>query len=150
MTPSEVRERIRQEHERIRAHVHEVDQLAERALQGRADMEATLRDKCTALQRELAAHLDLEDAILAPALRDTPGFGAIRAEQLLAHHVQQRGELAEALHGLNDPGTPLQELAVRIRKLASDLLTDMEHEDRDLLSDALLRDDPINIDEFGG
>src|SRR5262245_64583031 len=89
MDPSQVRERILHEHRVIR------DQLLE--LETELDslaVDATKLDSLIETARkllvELSAHTELEDAILAPALREVDAWGPVRATMLLDHHSEQR------------------------------------------------------------
>lgn len=148
--PSEIRKRILEEHEQLRALIRQVDAAASKVLEGgNADAPTTLRQLCGAMHVALSAHLDLEDAVLAPALRETDAFGPDRADELLRQHAEQREILAEALAVAKSVTMDPAELARHTKKLIKSLMEDMAHEDRDLLNPHLLRDDPILI-EFGG
>lgn len=149
LAPSEVRQRILDEHREIREHLRGIDQLARQVMSGDASR-VRLARKMRELHAFLMHHLDLEDAILAPALRDTDAFGPVRAEQLVIHHHEQRGMFAAVIGLADDPDSDAQTLARTILQLAEALRADMAHEDRDLLSPELLRDDPLNVDIFTG
>ncbi|MFW6052212.1 MAG: hemerythrin domain-containing protein [Myxococcota bacterium] len=150
--PSEIRARIRQEHEALRGLLGQVDEAARAVLEEGVDRRAatTLRQLCSALHVALSAHLDLEDAVLAPALRETDAFGPDRADELLHHHAEQRQILAAALEEAKSPRMDPAQLARHARGLVRYLMEDMATEDRDLLNPNLLRDDPILVDEFTG
>lgn len=104
-----------------------------------------LRELWSALHVALSAHLDLEDVILAPALRETDAYGPDRADELLVHHAEQREMLARALERAKDPQTTAVDLARDSQRLVEYLMHDMAQEDRDLLNPNLLRDDIINV-----
>ena len=145
LAPSEVRRRILEEHGKLRRLLIDLDALADAVLQGNSGLGARLRDKSTEIYELLRDHIDLEDRILAPALRETPGFGELREQRLLEHHAEQRKQFEDALAELRvGPPSP-QGLARRIRELVADIRLDMAHEDKDLLNPDLLRDDPINV-----
>ncbi|MFW5875116.1 MAG: hemerythrin domain-containing protein [Myxococcota bacterium] len=149
--PSEIRRRIREEHDGLRELLAGLDEAARQVLDhGDDGSAATLRQLCGALHVALAAHLDLEDAVLAPALRDTDAFGPDRADELLAHHADQRKMLASALAEAKDETVSAEVVARHTRKLIGHLMADMAQEDRDLLNPNLLRDDPTTVDEFTG
>ena len=149
LAPSEVRQRILAEHHHIRMRCHGIDELAQQVLAGDASR-VRLARKMHELYDFLMHHLDLEDAILAPALRDTDAFGPVRAEQLVTHHQEQRAMFDAILRLTDEPETDAGTLARTILELTQALFADMAHEDRDLLDPELLRDDPLNVDIFTG
>jgi iron-sulfur cluster repair protein YtfE (RIC family) len=141
-----VRQRILREHESLRKLLEDLHRAAS-ALEGGGS--AALRraiGACERLYAELRDHLDLEDQILAPALREADAWGEVRAGRLLQHHVEQRREL-QALQSEPPPADP-QSLKQRIESIVSDLRSDMAYEERELL--ATLRDDVLGIDVEDG
>jgi hypothetical protein len=145
MKPSEVRDRIASEHVAMRARLDALDETLRELRQGEASWQAAVV-QCQALHDALLAHLELEDAVLVPALRDIDAWGPVRADTLVRHHRMQREELRFVLkYEANSQGDTLA-LAARIAHLLDDLRTDMAHEDREILSRDLLRDDVIAID----
>jgi iron-sulfur cluster repair protein YtfE (RIC family) len=150
LTPSQVRKRILQEHEELRGVLISVEATAKRVLGGDREAVQMLRHLCRALHVALSAHLDLEDAVLAPALRDTDAFGPDRADELLEHHAQQRQILHEVLS--QNPADPAgaRRMAEAVLELVAVLRADMDHEDKHLLDPRLLKDDPIVVDGFTG
>jgi iron-sulfur cluster repair protein YtfE (RIC family) len=101
-----------------------------------------------ALYRDLRDHLDFEDALLAPALREADAWGGIRADQLERHHREQRQALRELSE--RSRSEPPVALVQTVTSLIADLRADMTHEERDLLSCDLLRDDLVALDASGG
>ena len=100
------------------------------------------------LYRALRDHIDFEDHLLAPALREIDAWGPVRADELLEHHARQRLEIAVlAERSGAESATGLARL---IASLVSDLRADMTHEDCDMLSADLLRDDVVLIDAEAG
>lgn len=95
----------------------------------------------------LAAHLEHEDAVLAPVLRTIDAWGPERARRLRDDHVAQRAQLAQLRRELAT--TPEAALASTVRAFVDALVADMESEERDVLDAALLRDDCVTV-EFGG
>jgi hypothetical protein len=147
--PSQVRLAIANEHEELRRVLRDVDALAVLVMDGNRGAYEMLRLRAGQLYYALCKHTDLEDEILAPALRETPGFGEIREAQLLEHHREQRDELHSALAELSSEDEDPAELATRIRDLLARIRIDMAHEDRDLLNDKLLKDDLIDVSFIG-
>lgn len=101
------------------------------------------------LRREFNAHLDLEDRLLVPALRDGDAWGEIRAQQVAAKHGELRQELqALPLH----ESCPLDPCALAARLIAviEALRADMAREEHGVLTPELLRDDVLGIDVEDG
>lgn len=149
LRPSQVRARILEEHDELRRLLIDLDALADSVLRGQNGLGARLRDKATEIYEVLRDHIDLEDRILAPALRETPGFGELREQRLLEHHAEQRKRFEAAIAELRIGPPPPESLARRIRELVADVRVDMAHEDKDLLNPELLKDDPINVSFTG-
>lgn len=149
LSPSEVRERIAKEHAHLRHTIREVESMASLVLDGDLGALEMLRLRSGQLYDMLCAHIELEDRILAPALRETPGFGEVRETQLLSHHAAQREDLRRALDELSHEDLIPEELAKHVQSLLTVIRVDMKHEDRDLLNDNLLKDDPIDV-SFSG
>ncbi len=152
LRPSEVRKRVLTEHTALRAMLDDVEALAHTLAQGDASVGSTLVVRARELQRTLGRHLDHEDVLLIPILRETDAFGPVRAERLTAEHERQRNEMIAMLSRLltseeNAPGTPLAEALLAF---AAELRTDMDQEEKALLSPELFRDDPIRTNVFSG
>lgn len=149
LAPSQVRERIISEHERLLGLLEQVDVVARQALGGDTTVEARLRQWAKDLYGFLQAHLHLENEILVPALADTPGFGKERAEALRAEHREQSTVFERVLGRLARKAGP-KELATELQELARSLRDDIEREQQEFLSADLLRDDVMPTDTFGG
>lgn len=149
MRPSHVRARIAKEHVALRKELDALEALATRLEAGDPAAVPEAHQRCTAFYDHLRDHIDLEDAILAPALREADAWGDERADALIKHHREQR-EALNLLGGSAPPPLPPAELAVQLRALIADIRIDMKHEDDALLDPSLLRDDVISIDGFGG
>ncbi len=106
-----------------------------------------LRAGARGLYERLQRHIDLEDRILAPALRETPGFGELREEQLVSHHDEQRKDIEAHLAALPEIKGPA--LAAQIVEFITEARAEIEHEDEDFLQPELLKDDLIQV-EFAG
>jgi len=150
LRPSDVRTRILAEHHVLRELFANIEELALRVLADEpdADAEGCLRERCRELYQTLLRHIELENAILAPALRETNAFGPIREQTLLAEHERQRGALFAALSASEARSD--EELARSVRMLVGELLADMAHEEQALLHPDLLKDDPIAVDAATG
>ena len=149
MDPSEVRRRILDDHRALRDKLGEIEELAG-VVARYAEAVRGLQSGSAELLETLQGHLDLEDAILAPALRESDSWGDQRADLLLAHHREQRGELGAALDDVREQKITPAELARRMMDLAAELRRDMAHEEEDYLDENLLRDDIIAINLESG
>ncbi len=147
--PSVVRERVRREHARLRSALADADSLAGALAAGRSGAVDALRQRVRDLRDALFAQIDLEDRILAPALRETPGFGEAREQQLLAHHAVQRDRVRAALDVLGRWEPSPSEIGRRVQTLIADICLDMADEEDVLLNANLLKDDPIDVSFTG-
>jgi hypothetical protein len=143
MNPSHVRVRILEDHEAIRQQLSELEAATDALLGDKASM-MHVGELTQSLLVVLARHTELEDEILAPALKDIDAWGAVRADQLLAHHQTQRADIRE-VSKLFDLQLVACDVARVVHALVQDLRADMEHEERDLLNADLLRDDLVAV-----
>jgi len=153
MKPSEVRRTILEDHATLRARFADLQDLLA-ALRRDGDPASAadarreqVRELAAALRQRFLRHLELEEGTLVPALRRTDSWGDERARRVLAEHADQRRRLDELLEHMGDPACSDAALAVELETLVEDLLTDMEHEERSVLSERLLRDDVITLGE---
>jgi hypothetical protein len=93
---------------------------------------------------DMRVHLAAEEELLGPVLERLDSWGPVRLDLLRSEHAHQRAVL-NSLHA--DRKLEPRDLAHRARSLVADVLIDMDAEERDLLSEGLLRDDPIVIDQ---
>lgn len=142
--PSLVRARILQNHGALHAKLEILQRLAIEADGGSGAAAERAGELTRALFDELADHLDIEEQLLMPMLREIDAWGELRADELVKHHETQWTELKE-LRARADQSSVLAmaaELAVLISALRRDLLD----EDREVLAPDVLRDDVIGID----
>jgi hypothetical protein len=142
-----VRARILAEHAVLRTLYETIEVHARAVLDGDPE-DGPLRERSRELCGTLLRHIELEDAVLAPALRDTDAFGPLRAKQLLAEHDRQRSGLTATLLAIES--CHHCELAGDMLALIDELRTDMAYEEETLLHPDLLRDDPIVADTEAG
>jgi iron-sulfur cluster repair protein YtfE (RIC family) len=147
--PSEVRALILAQHDALRVLYAEVDELLSSVLAGDAAVERALRERCRVLYQTLLQHMATEDAYLAPALRQTDGFGPLRAHDLLDEHDRQRRLLRHALSSIDERSSG-ETLLQSIPPLLVSLRADMAHEEHALLNPDLLKDDAIEVDTMTG
>src|SRR5262245_30025003 len=135
MDPSQVRKRILHEHRVIRDQLLEL----ETELDKLAVDEQRLNSVILIARRllvDLSAHTELEDAILAPALRELDAWGPVRAEMLLDHHSEQRQQFQELLAAY-DKATDFDAIARMTFELAAEVRADMLREESSLLNENL-------------
>lgn len=143
MKPSHVRIRIMKDHEALRQLLIELEDAvaAMCADESRTSSVGTL---ARAVLGTLTRHTELEDAILAPALIEMDAWGQVRADQLLTHHLSQRAQIRELTQFYEMNMVPA-EVARMSQELIRDLRADMDHEERDILSVDLLRDNVVSV-----
>jgi hypothetical protein len=146
MQPSEIRRRILDDHETLRAMLASVERIAGEVLGGDAEQKGPLRFEGETLLGRLAEHMAWEDRYLRPALLETAGFGEVRAERLDRDHREQRELLSYALASLADASRPARLVARNLLDLVALLRDDMADEERFLVSEKVLRDDVVNVD----
>jgi len=148
--PSQVRLRILEDHARLRSLFAELDDVARRVLEGESELAFRLRVLAEALRECFLSHLDLEDAVLVPAVRRADAGGPERAERVAREHREQRHLFQHLLGELSDPERPVEKLASDLRSLVQELYRDMSQEEESILDEDLLRDDVVGIDVEAG
>jgi len=134
------------QHARLRALIAELRGVARSALSSGEEalgaIAPALLAAVSAFGAELSAHLAAEEELLGPVLEHADDCGPLRLAMLRVEHAHQRAVLA-ALRADREPPLPTRELARRALKLTTDVLDDMEAEDRELLAETVLRDPPL-------
>ncbi len=147
--PEAVRRRILREHERIRSVLDHMEALAGRVACGDRASASTLRRWTRELAVAVREHLDLEEEILVPAIREVDGFGDARADALLDEHDAQGALLGRVVDDLCG-ATNDSALAVGVMELIRALRDDIVSEEREFLGALLLDDTVVAADAFGG
>lgn len=148
-TPSAVRKRVLASHGRLRKRMHSMIHRCDDLRAGDAGAVDSLRDEAQVLLDELLEHHELEERELAPVLRETPGFGEVRVEELVAHHREQRHDVILLVQQLEGDKVDLNALADRVSRLLDEIRRDLVFEDRELLGSDVLKDDPIDVSLSG-
>ena len=151
LPPSQVCELMRSEHNNIRILLDRTDDQAREVLMTNGNTQQddvdrdvhALRDAARQLYNALSAHIEFENRILAPALKQTDAWGPLRADGLLSCHAEQKRALEGALMELDDLAQPPKALAAHVELLIQGIREDLENEENTLLCPELLRDDPI-------
>lgn len=146
MQPSEVRERVLHDHQKLRARVERLERLARAVIEGDQGRVEELRDCADLLLARLAEHMRWEDLYLAPALEEADAWGPERAMVLAEDHREQRVVLQGLIERLTDPEEPAPDLAEILLEWVERLHRDMEDEEACFLDPRILRDDVVAID----
>ncbi len=144
-SPAAVRRLILADHAKLR---RAVDELEARHRAAPVEGSEVLRAAFSALLGNLEQHIERENRMLAPALRESDAWGPVRAEAFARHHEAQHREL-EAMHAIATDGDA-RTLADRVRRFINELRVEMDQEERDLLDPDVLRNDVVAIDPEAG
>ena len=143
-TNEERRQYLRGQHAHLRQTIAAAQEAARSALVAASPRAGELQAAVIALKNELLGHLADEERLLEPVLGDIDAWGPVRVGLLRAEHAHQRAVLAVLTGPTAWPAPKL--VAGRTLSLCEDLLVDMEFEERELLTENLLRDDCILLD----
>jgi len=146
MTPSEIRAALLEQHAQIRALMEQIRHVAERARRGEPVGEE-LRTGVARLAAAFIEHNAREEELLRPIIPTIDAWGPARAEIMDEVHVREHEVLREAILGI--PHTPREFAGAGVEDLFERVLEHMDREERTLLSDDVLRDDPVVVG-FGG
>ena len=148
LSPSDVRARVLAEHGMLRERLVELQSLA-RAVTIELTLVGALRTCLRKLIMEFSMHLESEDELLFPLIETIDAWGHERASRLREEHAVQRAFLVCIFERVNAPQPPI-ELALDADALVLRIFRDMKEEESELLTDELLRDDVVAIDQFCG
>lgn len=143
-----VRARILRDHGALRAKLEQLQHFALEAKGGNSGAAERAVELTRSLFEELADHLDIDEQVLVPMLREADAWGELRADELVRHHETQWQELKE-LRARADSSSVLA-LAAELAALVTALRSDMLAEDREVLAADVLRDDVLGIDVEDG
>ena len=149
MDPSEVRQRVLDDHAALRARIDKVEGLARSARSRRGGLDE-LRAEGERLLDRLGRHMRWEELHLRPALLDSDAWGRERVALLEADHAEQREILSRALCQLRRRSRPASAVAEHLLGLVAMLREDMRREEELLLDPRVLRDDVVGIDVEAG
>jgi len=148
LMPSEVRRKVLSQHREIEQMLSELEAGVAQLGEGSVDAEQVKR-AAYALRGILELHMNFEEAYMVPAINEADGFGPERVRHLHADHADQRKELDLLVDRIREASSP-DDLVSGVTKLANMLRTDIEEEEREYVTDKLLRDSIIPTDTFGG
>ena len=148
LMPSEVRRKVLSQHREIEQMLSELETGVAQLGEGSVDAQQVKR-AAYALRGILELHMNFEETYMVPAINDADGFGPERVRHLHSEHAEQRKELDRLVDAIREASSP-DDLAAGVAKLAEMLRIDIEEEEREYVTDKLLRDDIIPTDTFGG
>ena len=131
-TPDEIRARIRSEHAQISALLARVEALSERVGDDDTKSVIALREELQALGVVLLAHLHYEEYQL-PSLAGQDQASQM-AEDMRREHEVQREIFDRVIRDLDETAVG-SKLVIGVRELSRAIRDDMEHEERELLSE---------------
>jgi len=137
--PSDVLAQLLAQHKELRALMDRCEAMAS-PLADDDTMALDLTREVTRLRLALAAHNQLEETVLRPALSAADSFGEVRIDQMVDHHVAEHDTLRGQLDRLR-----VGDLRVTIASLRRHL----ELEERTFLSPRVLRDDVVTVEGAG-
>lgn len=150
MLPSQVRDRILMDHAVIRDRLSALSSLIEEARSGDSHAGQQLGRRGRSFLEFFIAHIELENRLLVPALRQVDAWGDVRADRVRKEHAEQMTEVQLLLEEFGDPFTGSQEIATRLEDFIAVLEVDMAAEEKATLNPDLLRDDVVGIDVEAG
>ncbi len=143
MRATEIRHRILAEHSELRRMLDEIEALAAGFGAGSPEAAPELRERGLQFFSRFRSHLELEERLLAPALRVAEG--GRRFDWLQHEHRQQRQRLNYLLGRMSRQHQSALLIARELRNFVQYLRQDMAHEEETLLSDEILGTD-VTID----
>jgi len=146
LSSSDARAAILSCHDELRGLVTETIHVVEGGARSERDVEP-IRAQARELYLAFEAHMDFEERILAAALRDVIGWGAMLRAQVVEGHLKQRATIASAMSALEPENVPRAIVVENVRAVADELLHDLKSEELCLLNADL---DAMTIDTGGG
>jgi len=137
------------QHRELRNLLGRASATAAAALEGRARSPDAVASAIGDIRTTFDVHLTFEERVLVPLLETDLPLGPDRARLLREEHAQQRA-LLESLHREAVAAPNLPTLSVKLAQLVDWLLRDMVHEEQELLTPEVIRDDQITIDQNTG
>jgi iron-sulfur cluster repair protein YtfE (RIC family) len=131
--PAAVRGRILEQHDALRELLRQSLDATTRAFLPGGPGGDELSRLVHELRARFRAHLTFEERALLPILAQVDTWGPERVSSLLEEHSRQRAELETLVDGIVNRWDE-QRLAFALRSLVTDLLLDMEDEERGCLA----------------
>jgi iron-sulfur cluster repair protein YtfE (RIC family) len=139
----EIRSEIVGQHDELRGLLDEIEALAERfekSTKDDADIGRALHDRGSVLYEKFGVHVDREQALLEPLLRQSGSEGARLANRLHNEHHEQRELLKYLMARLVQHPEPTIMMARELQHFAGFLRYEMAYEEETLLPPTVLKD----------
>jgi hypothetical protein len=137
------------QHGRIRALLQHAREVVDRALAAELQPSDAVASAIGDIHTTMEVHLTYEERVLIDLFNDDLPLGPPRAARLRDEHARQRKMLAD-LHTEAKAGPQVPLLVVKLSFLTKWLLEDMEEEERTVLTEDVVRDDAVVIDQSCG
>jgi iron-sulfur cluster repair protein YtfE (RIC family) len=140
---SEIRNEITGQHAELRGLLDEIEVLAirfEKSTKDDADLGRDLHERGRVLYEKFGAHMDREQALLEPVLRQSGREGERLANRLRNEHHEQRELLKYLMARLVQHPEPTILIARELQHFSGFLRYEMAHEEETLLSPSVLKD----------
>jgi hypothetical protein len=131
--PATVRAEVLEQHRELRELLRTTLNATTARLRERGPEAELLALAAHDLRARFCAHLSFEERALVPLLWRVDLWGPERVQGLLAEHARQRAQLDTIIEGI-EGDWDIDRLAVTLRSLVTDLLLDMEEEERGTLA----------------
>lgn len=138
MTPSEVRKTIQQEHLDLRDKLSHLEKLI--AKKEHSQIEKTFKD----FSEKFVKHIENEERILIPALRNTTGWGDVRGDMMKNEHISQRERLKNLTSTIAQQN--FNKYSPELEDFIRAIYADIDKEEKDFLNPNVLKDDVITVD----
>ena len=148
--PSRLRKRILDDHQVLRGEVAKLKKLAREYEEGIAENLDKLDMQVRSIYGMLLRHMNMEEHLLIPALRESDAFGAERVRLYKTEHESQRASLRHIVKSLGRSESEPRQYLDWVHALAESLLDDMEREEEEFLAAKILRDDTVSVEAFSG
>lgn len=142
LSPSSVRKIILEEHGQLRGKLSQVE-----SLYGTKDPNVLI-NSIRELLYFFIKHIEHEEQILRPVLKDIDAWGEERVNRMNKEHIQQRKEVNDIEAAMNNGKIP--QIITLTKKFIAELYIDMDSEEKECLSPDLLKDDPITSSNYSG
>lgn len=137
---NKVRRRILDEHTRISGWLAELEHLARRLRTGEPGIPEEVAKRVKNFRTFFFSHLDLEERILVPALRQAGDESVGVADRLIQEHGSQRGMVDRFVQGVAAESAAPVDLAKAVDDFVEDIRADMRAEESVELDPTLLHD----------
>ncbi|MBS1148855.1 MAG: hypothetical protein H6Q89_553 [Myxococcaceae bacterium] len=145
---SKIRRIILAEHDVLRGALRTIEAGLGKVAEGDVPAQITARSQLKQLLATFLKHIEHEERILRPVLKDIDAWGPERIAAMDSEHKEQRARV-EYLSGPLGEAAPTKWVE-EVRQFIGHLREDMATEEQDCLDPRLLRDDVIVIDGFTG